>query len=678
MEKDDRRCLRCSVSLAVALCSAVAAADGFVKNVRLAGMAGEKTVFSLSLDRLVSARGEQERYAPCDPGAEGVEFRSSCSRRPGVDAWDARTSVSNASSGARFLRLVFRAKIPFAKYAFWNGYINQKNMENNRASVEENAVNSYVFPAFAAMGKTSSLVMGFDPGLLASRVDTMRVKGEDGDSLEMAFPVYLPPGDFFDARVTLACAPSRYRWHDVVERWYELYPAAFAPLPDVHPGLSSAEAGYIFWNPKHGGLQSITDQSNALRRHFGDRPCWEWCYRPFARAGDWAMTDRWSVGWKGYTAASLESRRQLMRARLAPAKYMKVAPMWYLNVTWTERDMALKEFPGIALSEKPHIGKCWDQPVARPIYSAGGTAYEKLFRDSLERIPRDFPDVKGIGWDSCFARSHIPENHIGFAGTPRKSFYRGVPFAHEAVGISGLLDHNHRQFSAPHRMANAVNYKLTAPWMIAARTDSALYEGTPMTNPKLLWRLEAHRARLGGRKIMTWHSGCRKSMLGWANLDKMSPEDADDAHRQILDDNLLLSYYWGVIPAAHIVSENRERFTSAIKDILGLAVTGWHASPACDAPKGVLVARYGEGDGTRLAVINPGYGPRTAELFLPGEYWPAYPGGKRLSVCLPARQVMIVDPATGKSRLSAALPPSPVKKPLKRKLLEWMAQSSLL
>ena len=665
------------VAVAVAL-AAVARGDGFARQVRLDRFGGNPVAFSLSLDELVSARGEDEKYAPCDLAVGGVKLSSSCVRRTDADAWDARACVSSASPRPRFLRLVFRAKVPFAKYTFWNGYTNQKNMGQNRASVGEKEALAYLFPAFAAIGEGRSLVLGFDPTMLAARIDTGRTQSSAGDALEMAFPVYLPPGDSFEARVTLASAPARYRWRDVVETWYALFPKAFAPLPDVHPGLHSAEADYIFWNPKHAGLSSITDQANALKKHFGGRPCWEWCYRPFARAGDWAMTDRWSIGWKGYTAASLEGRRNLIRARLAPAKYLGVAPMWYVNVTWTERDMALKEFPGILIGGEPRFGRYWDQDTAGSVYDAGGTAYEKLFRESLERIPKDFPDAKGIGWDSCFANASIPETHIGFAGTPCKSFRNGIPFAHEAVGIAGLLDFNHAQFSGAHRMANAVNYKLTAPYMIAARADAALYEGTPMTRPDWLWRMEAHRARFGGNKVMTWHSGCGKARLGWAKLDKMSPEDSDDAHRQIMDDNLFISYYWGVVPAPDIVSENRDRFIGAVKDILDLVTTGWHPSPACDAPNGIFVARYGDGAATRLAVINSGYEARDAELSLPGDYWPQYKGGKTLKVALPARQVMVVDVATGKARPAATLPPAPVKKPLGKGLIQWMAQSGIL
>ena len=658
---------------ASALAAGGSASGVFRREVALDRLAGKTVAFSLALDELASARDEDERYAVCDLSAGDVKLSSSCVRRVGADAWDAVATVTNTSPRPRFLRLVFRAGIPFAKFTFWNGYLNQGNVEN----INEGSLSSW-FPAIAAVASDASLVLGLDPMMMAARVDTSCEKTSDGEALAFAFPVYLPPGDGFTARMTLASAPSRYLWHDVVEKWYELFPKAFAPAESVHPGVLAAEASYLFWKPQSCGITSNVERAAAIRKVFGNRPCWDWCYRPFLRGGDWAISDKWSVGWKGYTAERVAAARADVRRRLAEGEPLNVAPMWYLNVCWMEKSLWESEFRGILRGDKPSFGHCWDQNTVRPIYCAGGTAYEKLFRESLERIPKDYPEAKGIGWDSCFANMTFPESHIGFAGTPCKSFRNGVPFVHEAVGIAGLLDFNHAQFSGPHRMANAVNYKLVGPWMIGVRTDTGLYEGTPMTRPERLWRLESLRARLGPRKVLSWHKLCAIKQLGWAKLDAMTPEERQDAHVQIMDDILFLCYYWGTAPAAAIPSENKDRLVGAVGELMDLITSGWHPSPACDAPKGILVARYGEGAKTRLAVINPGYAARNAELSLPGDYWPQYGNGKKIAVALPARQVMIVDPATGAAKPAATLPPAPVKKVFENGLMLWMDRSGLL
>ena len=655
--------------------SAISSAHGHVvaEEVRLELVPERRISIFASLDELDSMRGEGERYVPCDIAPGDVAFTCSMSRRAADDACDMHASVTNLSSRPRFLRLTFRVPVPFSSYTFWNGYLNQMNSANTGSGSM-----SSLFPAIAAISSDVSLALGMDPRMMAARVDTSCVKLDGRDALEFAFPVYLPPGDGFSARMAVAAVLSRYLWHDVVEKWYGLFHEAFSAPDRLHPGVFSAEASYMFWKPESVGITNRSDRSAALRKVFGNRPCWDWCYKPFVRGGDWAITDRWCVGWHGFSAEMVERTRAEMRMRTAEGETLNVAPMWYLNVCWTEKDMGLKEFPGIVLGDNPIISFIWQQDTLRPVYCAGGTPYEELFRESIVRIPVEYPASRGIAWDSCFANAEIPETHIGFNGTRCKSFRKGVPFAHEAMGICGLLDLNHAQSAGTYRMANAVNYKLVAPWMIGVRTDTGLYEGTPMTCPERLWRLESLRARLGPRKILSWHKGCSKDRLAWARLDAMPPEEQDDAHRQIMDDILFLCYYWGTVPAGGIRSENRERLVGAIGELIDLIKSGWHPSPACDVPGGILVARYGEGTATRLAVINPSYAERDVDVFLPEGYWPEYKHGRHITVTLPARQVVIADPATGESRPAATLPPAPVKKVFTDGLMPWMARNGLL
>ena len=239
--------------------SSAVCAGGFRQDASFDRFAGKAVSFSFKLDELASARDEDERYAPVAGG--GVNVDHSCVRRAHGDAWDACATVTNRSDRPRFLRLVFRAKVPFAKFTFWNGYLNQGNVEN----ISEGPISS-LFPAIAAVADESSLVLGLDPMMMAARVDTSCEKAADGESLVFAFPVYLPPGDGFTARMTLASAPSRYLWHDVVERWYELFPKAFAPAESVHPGVLAAEASYLFWKPQSCGITSNVERAKAIRK----------------------------------------------------------------------------------------------------------------------------------------------------------------------------------------------------------------------------------------------------------------------------------------------------------------------------------------------------------------------------------------------------------------------------
>ncbi len=166
--------------------------------------------------------------------------------------------------------------------------------------------------------------------------------------------------------------------------------------------------------------------------------------------------------------------------------------------------------------------------------------------------------------------------------------------------------------------------------------------------------------------------------LAWIKLASMPKEDAEDLHRQILDDILFLCYYWGTAPAPAIPSENRERLVSSVGELVDLITSGWHPSPACDAPEGILVSRYGNGDATKLAVINPGYEPKCAKLELPAEYWPGFKDGRQFVIDIAARSVMILEPSTGKIRPASILPAAPVKKQLEAGMMRWLGRCGLL
>ena len=85
----------CALAVAAVLS---AGAANYERQVTLDRLDKTPVAFSLSLDELVSARGEDERYAPCKPADGGVGLLSSCVRRADDDAWDASASLTNASS----------------------------------------------------------------------------------------------------------------------------------------------------------------------------------------------------------------------------------------------------------------------------------------------------------------------------------------------------------------------------------------------------------------------------------------------------------------------------------------------------------------------------------------------------------------------------------------------------
>ncbi|MBO5823320.1 MAG: hypothetical protein J6R86_09910, partial [Lentisphaeria bacterium] len=522
---------------------------------------------SCILEELISKTGEDEKFKTIVPEKAQISWNEKVIKR--ANAVDIKITITNNSDKPRFLRVLATAPVPFGKFTLWNGYVKANDLKFD----PEDKILSTWFPANAAIGNGNALILGIDPMILCSRV----VSGvSSNDALQIGLPVYLEPGKSFAANFTAAAAKAKYGYHDVIQAWYDLFPEAYLPAKDIAIETISGEASYMYWKP---GTYAGPHQYDLLRRFYGGRGCWEWCYKPFVRGGDWAISDKWTVGYRRYSKERVEKARQHSAARLAPAEQNNVAPMWYLNVCWTEWSLFNKHFPDIAYPTGSQKRKCWGQDVVYGIY-CWGTDYGKLFMQSLTDIPVKFPASRGIGWDSCFAHRSIPESHAGFKGTYPKSFENGKPLALEAVGISQLLDHSRKQFAGKYRMANCVNFKLVSPYMIGVRTDAGLYEGQPLGDPRRLLRIESMRARLGSPKALVWHKHATPDRIKWVDWDDMTQAEAQDAYRQIMDNILFLSYYWGAIPAPKMPSVGVKSIMDKIPQLVDLVRMGWQPSPA--------------------------------------------------------------------------------------------------
>lgn len=565
------------------------------------------------LEELSSPADAPEAYQAVAAGDARIS-QAETRRELAGGAWEYQFVLQNLSQEALFLRPLVELEHSQAGARFWNGYLRPGNTQFDPG---DKSLSTW-FPAHAALADGRAVVLGVNPSYLYSRVDSSLQDAEGKSALRLAFPVYLEPGRSFRYSFVLAAVPAQHGYHDVIQTWYDLFPESFRPVPGVHPDLISSETGYLFWNAEKKG---IAYNGDLIRRIFGGYGTWEWCYKPFVRGGDWAISDEWSVGWRGYTKERVEAARVRTRERLASAERQLVAPMWYLNVKWTEWTLWEKHFPEIAMrKEGNEKRKCWGQDTVLGVYSWGG-AYGKLFQQSLERIAREYPAAKGVGWDSCFAHAEIPADHAGFAETEPKSFYQRQPMALEAVGISNLLDFNRQQINGGRPMGNAVNFKLTSPYMIGVRTDAGLYEGNPMQLPERLMRIEAMRMRMGSPKTIAWHKHGGPDYVKWVDWADMSPAEARDAYAQIADNTRFLSYYWGCIPAPHLPAMGVRSLCESLPELISLVRQGWQPSPAVSGGEAVLLARYGQGLGSRIVVIHPGFSEQEVILQFTPDYW---------------------------------------------------------
>ena len=563
------------------------------------------------LEQLTSPAGADETYKTVTPAGIGVKMQESCTARG--EAADIKITLKNTTGKPLFIRVTATADIPFENFTWWNGYLNNNVLQFDPA---DKPLSTW-FPANAAISNKTAVILGLDPMLLCSRVDSGQAQSNGTKQLLVALPVYLEPGKSFAANFTAAVVPAQFGYHDVVQAWYDLFPQAFRPPAEISKDVISGEASYVYWTPNKFAMKFPSDM---LRRYYGGRGCWEWCYKPFIRAGDWAISDQYSVGWRNYSKERVENHRKNISKRLAPAAFQSVAPMWYLNVCWTEWTIWKNHFPGLEYHQDNRMRRCWSQDVIYGIYCYG-TAYADLFKESMTNVAKNFPAAKGIGWDSCFAHRQIPATHAGFKGTNPKSFEKGVPMVLEAVGISDLLDHNHKNFAGGKRMANAVNFKLVSPFMIGVRADAGLYEGHPMGDPKRLLRVEAMRSRLGSPKAVVWHKHAFPERMKWIDWDDMTRAEAQDAYRQTMDNILFLSYYWGCISAPGMPAFGVKNLVDAAPELVDLVRLGWQPSPAVIVPDQILAARYGSGAGAKIVLINPDFKARKFNAVFPAAYW---------------------------------------------------------
>ena len=588
------------------LCSAKAATENYKSP-----FWKEKVKISWYMEKLISGVGQEEKYKKIDPQSEKIKINLKVKKLP-EGAVEYAFVAENKGKKQLFLRPVITADIPEGCPELWNGYSNMRKLVYDPFDVKL----SNWFPACAAYNKSQALVLGINPTYLYSRVESGKLETPKGNKLFIGLPFVIEPGKTFDYSFVVSACRSRYGYRDIVQHWYDVFHKAFRPATDIDPSVISGFS-FMFWRP-HGINERFAGDFN--RRMFGGKKSWDWCYRPFVRGGDWAITDKWSVGWKGWTKEKVDNWRSWIKGRLRPAKFQRVAPMWYLNVCWTEWDLWKNNFPKIHPEKNPRKRRCWNQTCLLGFYQWGND-YAKLFMEGINRIPKNYPEAKGIAWDSCFAHRYFYEEVDGVRNTHHKSFDKGKIFALEGVGVANLLDLNHKNYTGKYRMANVVNFKLVTPYMIGARSDAALYEGSPVKHFKHLLRLEAMRARIGTDKAVVWASQSYPANIRWVDWDDMEPEEARDTYNQLMENMLFCSYFWGGVSAPKSPAIGVEYIFKAVPGLIDLMRQGWQPSPGVDANEDLLVSRYGKGVGSCIAVVNPTFSPIKTKLVFRPEYW---------------------------------------------------------
>ena len=604
------------------------------------------------LEELTSKLNAPETYRKVTAKEVGISLTSR-QLKLARNATEFRFEMVNISGKPVFLRPMTKVTVPMRRFCFWNGYW---DANQTKYDPTDNIL-STLFPAIGAYDSKNSVIIGVRPTDFYSRLDPLFENHKDRKELCMGFPVYLAPGEKFTYSFVVTAGPGRYGYRDIVQEWYKIFEKEYLPADQLHPGVCSNESGYLFWNREYKTMPKYT--AEMLRRSSGGAATWEWIYAPCIRGGDWDINEEFCVGYKhigsknAFTQKSVQQWIERMKKRIAPAADFNIAPMWYVNVTWMEKSLCLERWPDLRFRNWVET-RSWNNRTIFGVYCFGSD-YTEIFKKALDNIPKKYPEVRGIAWDSCFGHHIVYPENRGFAATPSKSFYKREPMALSAIGITHLLDYSHRNFNGGYRMANTVNYKELTPFYVATRTDCAEIEGTPMDrfDKQRILRLEAARARLGTKKPMIWHKNLGPKWTPWIPYADLDEEQVLEAYRQVTEDTAFLSYYWGAICRQNQIAEGVEMLWKHLPECISLIKQGWCPSPGCDVPKEILAARYGEGIGARIALINANFEDKNPTVFFPKEYW----NGKNLLIAA-ERPMETVDStlASGGTSLKIKLP----------------------
>ena len=81
-----------------------------------------KVKVSYILEELISKAGEAEKYKTIVPEKAKIAWSENIIKRG--NALDINITITNNSDKPRFLRVLASAAVPFAKFDWWNGYVN--------------------------------------------------------------------------------------------------------------------------------------------------------------------------------------------------------------------------------------------------------------------------------------------------------------------------------------------------------------------------------------------------------------------------------------------------------------------------------------------------------------------------------------------------------------------------
>ncbi|MGD9494778.1 MAG: hypothetical protein AB7Y46_00580 [Armatimonadota bacterium] len=551
----------------------------------------------------VAVPGDGPRPVP----AEALELRV---REGAVEGTPRSVTVEVTNRGGtdRWIDLQLPLTLPFAGEFSWFDSFNFTPHRIGIAPIGYHGT-SAVLPLTCAWDGERGVALALHPMDLYTELHSGVRPVAGGRQMTIGTRLAIMPGETEAFTVLALEFDGRLGWRGAFERYWALFPQVYDRARDIDPRFHMASAGGLY--------RSWTDPSDErfasdlIRRMRGH---WEWGYAPAPRPGEWAVTEL-SVGeWtrshgevrKSLRAEELEETRARIRRWVHDdAQRAGVAVAYYMHLKNVEKGLMEQYWPDSYFQNRPieYLGyyqfvPCW---FAYP----WADSYGEYLRQAIPVIARSF-EPAGMAFDSVFG--FIPHWGPSADRSPATTFDNGLAFVGEGIGFAKQMDVVREQHTGGLRTAMVSNLHLPALSANAVRTDCALLEFHPMSDPNHRERVLRLRM-LSGRTMFNWWHTYDPALFSWIPWKELNVQQTIDAFRRLRDDLLIHSLYYGGVPNARF-AVGVPKLVRAIPMLIEVSDLGWQpVTGARPETSGLLVSRFGEGVGMALGVGNQGYEP---------------------------------------------------------------------
>jgi len=538
----------------------------------------------------------------CQSEDKTLVVTQSVKNNDGYISWD--VNLKNLSQQEKWLEVTLSLPTGLRKNQsnFWDGFEERPVSDGYR---QRQGI-SFTFPVSCTYDKINKrgAALGLNPfqDFTYIKNSICELGGKEKTGLTYSARIVLEPVENANVDFVMFAFTANYTWWDAVQKYYDFFPKAFNPAPDINPDIISNGRYFYNSNPRR------NIQIEHGRRY---RESWDWAYGSFQTPGDWYPDEKFWDKSKGYPGAAdnhqnevegtIEDYRRETRYRYWEGR-KSGAILFYVLPQMCEVNLMEKYFPDSYFldnsgNRRPIIKNYIkvDSNTIRAWHS-GGTSYEKEVKKDFKKIVEDFKP-SGFAFDVAFGS--MIYGGPAQKGMPGRSWTDKGTIVASGISLKELFDWIHEQKVEGYRLGIAINAGNT--FTIYRNTDVIMYEPSPYR--LISWSYRFLPVRLmSGNKIISHHMGYNEmaKMVRWKELE---PEQIVEAVRGVIDYDLLWSLRWGAFPSLDMYGSKKTHEWAPI--LLTLLRKGWQAVPAMRADDRLWVSRYGKGMNSFLAVSNP-------------------------------------------------------------------------